>query len=71
MNMGRKIRECTPIELNPQRCETCSHYIQHYTYQEYNKSFIKNYFGHCTYPQIKQRKLSDTCQNWQDKDKGE
>ena len=35
-------------------CKYCAHYIQHYGFAA--RGFFKLNYGHCTYPQIKDRK---------------
>lgn len=35
-------------------CQTCTHYIQHYT--RWGRGYSTTYCGHCRYPRIKDRK---------------
>ena len=49
------------------RCENCIHYDPHYTFREADKRYIKIEMGHCSYPNMKNRKASEYCGNWNGK----
>ena len=44
------------IEADTEVCANCEHFCRHYNYHG-----ILFYEGHCVYPRIKNRKMTDTC----------
>ena len=44
-------------------CANCQHFIQHY-HKYSNFDYVAVNCGHCIYPRVKDRKPSETCDNF-------
>lgn len=45
-------------------CGTCAHYHQHYVLGNYQKP-IPLWYGHCSFPKLKDRRPDETCDRWE------
>lgn len=49
--------------MNQNTCESCSHYIQHYTFDD--QRFVRICCGHCTYGRVRVKKPdAKICENY-------
>lgn len=56
------------IEPGTQCCENCRHFYRHYVAASQSPTFATPTFaGHCVYPRIKMRMVTDVCQHFENK----
>lgn len=56
--------------MNQNTCNTCTHYRQHYTFDQ--RKIFRVYCGHCTYQKVKtKRPDSKACENYMHSDPSE
>lgn len=51
------------IEPEAKACANCKYFYQHYVY--IYRGFFKTYKGHCSYKRIKDRHVTDYCENFE------
>lgn len=51
-------------------CGTCIHYHQHYVLSDRQK-LIPLWYGHCSFPKLKDHRPDETCERWEENCKDE
>lgn len=46
-------------------CGTCIHYHQHYVLGDRQK-LIPLWYGHCSFPKLKDHRPDETCERWEE-----
>ena len=55
------------IEPETQVCMNCKHFYRHYVSDVFEKNYVPILFGHCSFPRLKNRRVTDTCKHFQPK----
>ena len=46
-------------------CANCKHFWQHYVYDDRHREFKAIRVGHCAYPRMKDRCVTETCKHFE------
>lgn len=53
------------ISLDSQVCVNCTYFYRHYVFNKSWGIYTPTYGGHCCYPRLKNRKIYDSCMDFQ------